>query len=73
MLATRLMQTHDIRTAKLPVPDPGAGELLVRIEAAGICGTDRHLFKGPKSTFFAAKRTAALRRMSAVEGAFGAS
>jgi L-iditol 2-dehydrogenase len=46
MLATRLMATRDIRTVDVPVPDPGPGEVLVRIEAAGICGTDRHLFKG---------------------------
>ena len=25
---------------------PGPGEVLVRVEAAGICGTDRHLYKG---------------------------
>ena len=46
MRATQLMATHDIRTAEVPVPDPGPGEVLIRIEAAGICGTDRHLFKG---------------------------
>ena len=46
MRATRLMATRDIRTAEVPVPDPGPSEVLVRIEAAGICGTDRHLFKG---------------------------
>jgi 2-desacetyl-2-hydroxyethyl bacteriochlorophyllide A dehydrogenase len=27
-------------------PAPGEGELLVRVEACGICGTDRHLFLG---------------------------
>ena len=46
MRATRLMVTRDIRTVDVPVPDPGPGEVLVRIEAAGICGTDRHLFRG---------------------------
>ena len=46
MRATRLMAARDIRTAEVPVPDPGPGEVLIRIEAAGICGTDRHLFKG---------------------------
>ena len=30
--------------AEKPLPRPD--ELLVRIEARGICGTDRHLFKG---------------------------
>ena len=27
-----------------PVPTPGAGEVLLRIEAASICGTDSHLY-----------------------------
>jgi threonine 3-dehydrogenase len=27
-----------------PVPTPGAGEVLLRIEAASICGTDYHLY-----------------------------
>jgi L-iditol 2-dehydrogenase len=46
VLATRLMAVHDLRNAELAVPKPGPGEVLVRVEAAGICGTDRHLFKG---------------------------
>ena len=46
MRATRLHATGDIRTVEVPVPDPASGEVLVRVEAAGICGTDRHLFKG---------------------------
>ena len=27
-----------------PVPKPGSGEVLLRVEAASICGTDHHLF-----------------------------
>jgi L-iditol 2-dehydrogenase len=46
MLATRLVAIGDIRNLEVPVPDPGPGEILVRVEAAGICGTDRHLLKG---------------------------
>ncbi len=46
MRATRLHATGDIRTVEVPVPDPAAGEVLIRVAAAGICGTDRHLFKG---------------------------
>jgi L-iditol 2-dehydrogenase len=30
----------DIRIEELPVPDPGSGELLVRVTASGICGSD---------------------------------
>jgi threonine 3-dehydrogenase len=28
-----------------PIPSPGAGEVLLRMEAASICGTDYHLFR----------------------------
>src|SRR4030095_8357698 len=28
----------------IPVPKPGEGEALVRVKAAGICGTDRHIW-----------------------------
>lgn len=46
MLATRLMGVEDIRTVEMPMPVPGPEDILIQIEAAGICGTDRHLFKG---------------------------
>ncbi len=46
MKATRLVGTGDIRTVEVPVPTPETGEVLIRVEAAGICGTDRHLYKG---------------------------
>src|SRR5439155_6840726 len=29
---------------ELPVPEPGAGEVLIKVEAASICGTDLHIF-----------------------------
>ena len=31
---------------ELPVPEPGRGEILVRIEATGVCHTDLHAAKG---------------------------
>ncbi|MFN0114828.1 MAG: zinc-dependent alcohol dehydrogenase family protein [Paracoccaceae bacterium] len=46
MRAARLMAVGDFRVVRVPAPEPGPGEILVRIEAAGICGTDRHLFHG---------------------------
>ena len=46
MKATRLGAVGDVRCAEVPVPEPGPGQVLVRVEAAGICGTDRHLCKG---------------------------
>lgn len=46
MQATRLFDIGDIRTVDIPRPEPGPGDIVVQVEAAGICGTDRHLFKG---------------------------
>jgi L-iditol 2-dehydrogenase len=46
MLATRLHAVGDVRTVEVPAPEPARGEVLIRIEAAGICATDRHLFRG---------------------------
>ncbi len=46
MLAVQLKTLGDLSTVEVPKPVPGPGEILVQVEAAGICGTDRHLFKG---------------------------
>lgn len=46
MKATRLFDIGDVRLAEVPVPVPAPGEVLVRVEACGICGTDRHLLHG---------------------------
>ena len=35
-----------LREAKLPEPEPGAGELRVRVEACGVCRTDLHIVDG---------------------------
>lgn len=46
MKATRLIAIGEIRTMDVPVPSPAPGEVLIRVEACGICGTDRHLLHG---------------------------
>jgi L-iditol 2-dehydrogenase len=46
MKAARLFAAFDLRIADVPRPEPARGEVLVKVESAGICGTDRHLFKG---------------------------
>ena len=37
----------DIRVEKVPDPTPGPGEVLVRVMAAGICGSDLHGYRDP--------------------------
>jgi 2-desacetyl-2-hydroxyethyl bacteriochlorophyllide A dehydrogenase len=36
----------DIRVEERPTPQPGPGEVLVRIQSAGICGSDLHGYRG---------------------------
>ncbi|MBA3914720.1 MAG: alcohol dehydrogenase catalytic domain-containing protein [Acidobacteriales bacterium] len=40
MLAAVYRGQNDVRLESVPVPDIGAGELLVRVHTCGICGTD---------------------------------
>lgn len=35
-----------LRLAELPVPEPAAGQVLIRVEACGVCRTDLHLVDG---------------------------
>jgi L-iditol 2-dehydrogenase len=42
---SRLHGAGDIRVADEPMPAPGPGESLVRVEAVGICGSDLHWFE----------------------------
>lgn len=35
-----------LREAELPLPAPGAGELLLRVHACGVCRTDLHIIDG---------------------------
>src|SRR5699024_9713270 len=38
--------TEPLRYATVPVPDPAADELLVRVRACGVCRTDLHVSEG---------------------------
>ncbi len=38
----------DVRVERLPDPEPGPGEVLVRVRAAGICGSDLHGYRQPR-------------------------
>lgn len=46
MRAVRLLSPGELRCVEVAVPEPGPGEVLVKVAAAGICGTDRHLYLG---------------------------
>lgn len=46
MKAMRLEGIGQLFTREVDKPTPGPDDLLVRVEACGVCGTDRHLFHG---------------------------
>ncbi len=46
MKAMRLESIGNLFVREVDTPVPGPGDLLVRVEACGICGTDRHLLHG---------------------------
>ncbi|MGB8212313.1 MAG: alcohol dehydrogenase catalytic domain-containing protein [Anaerolineales bacterium] len=46
MKASIILQPRQIATQELPIPEPAAGEVLVKVMASGICGTDVHIFQG---------------------------
>lgn len=46
MKAALFFGGRDIRVKELPDPLPGPGEVLVRIGAAGVCGSDLHGYRG---------------------------
>ena len=37
----------DVRIEEKEIPVPGPGQVLIRVDWAGICGTDRHEYEGP--------------------------
>jgi L-idonate 5-dehydrogenase len=44
MQAVRIHAKHDMRTEQVPSPEPAAGEVRVRVQFAGICGSDLHYY-----------------------------
>lgn len=44
MLAARMYDVGDMRLEEVPVPDIGPDELLLKVKAAAICGTDVRMF-----------------------------
>lgn len=46
MLAAVLHKAGDVRVEGMPDPRPGPEEVLIRVRACGVCGTDNSLYKG---------------------------
>lgn len=44
MLECKIHAANDLRVLESPMPVPGPGEVLVRLGAAGICGSDMHYY-----------------------------
>jgi L-iditol 2-dehydrogenase len=44
MLASYLYGIRDIRLKQAPIPEPGPGEVLLKIASVGICGSDVHYY-----------------------------
>ena len=44
MRVSRLHGIRDLRLEELPAPTPGPGEVLLRVAAVGVCGSDVHYF-----------------------------
>jgi erythritol/L-threitol dehydrogenase len=53
---------EDYRLEELPVPDPGPGEVLVRVEAVGICASDLKCYHGATKFWGDAERPAYVER-----------
>lgn len=46
MRAVRLHAPERLIVEEVPRPIPGPHDLLIRVEACGICGSDRHMYRG---------------------------
>lgn len=52
MKALQLLGTRQLAVAEVPAPqDPGPEELLIRVKAIGICGTDLHYYRGESAGY----------------------
>ncbi len=51
MLAAVYHGANDLRVEEVPVPAIGAGELLIKVSSASICGTDLRIFHGSHRMF----------------------
>lgn len=49
MLQTILTEPGDLRVEERPTPEPGPGELVLKVDALTICGSDVRVFTGEKT------------------------
>lgn len=41
---------HELKIREVPIPAPGQGEVLIKVRASGLCGTDLHIQEGRLQT-----------------------
>jgi len=46
MKSIRIPQPNQVELIEVPQPEPQAGEVVIRVGASGICGTDIHILRG---------------------------
>jgi 2-desacetyl-2-hydroxyethyl bacteriochlorophyllide A dehydrogenase len=46
MKAVKIVSPNHLEIAQIPIPEPGETEVLIKVIASGICGTDIHIFRG---------------------------
>ena len=72
MLAARIHAKEDLRLDPLDMPSPGAGEVLLKLGAGGICGSDLHYyFEGRNGSFVVREPLIPGHEASAVVAAIG--
>jgi len=73
MLACRIHAKEDLRIEPAETPTPGPGEVLLRLGAAGICGSDLHYyFEGRNGSFIVREPLIPGHEASGVVAAVGA-
>jgi L-iditol 2-dehydrogenase len=45
MRVARLHGIHDLRLEEMPQPEPGPGEVLLKVASVGVCGSDVHYYE----------------------------
>jgi threonine dehydrogenase-like Zn-dependent dehydrogenase len=51
MKALRIAAARRVEVRRVPDPAPGPGEVVVRLRAAGICGSDLHPYRNPPAAY----------------------